>query len=550
MKGQAWWLLSGCLTCGAPMLAAGEGVQTQKPEYALYVGYILPSDVEDARNLESKCIGPRAVCKQSCRRPGQDAADSDCLRDCELAFRVCISGIRAARFWLATCPMEGECRTVTNLVPLSPEEAVDPDLNYVMPQIQPHRYAETGLYVVVETQLAVVLSGKVCTFRRIAGDEIVSFRGQEYVCQALKNHRDKPGVPLLSVAIEEGQDGLMEFLLKRGINVNEGGDLDCPLSTAVRRGRWHVVRQLIAHDANVDRRAYANGETVLYKAVDNGDFEMVRLLVEKGANIDRGGFATPLTTAVENKNMAMVEWLLTNGADVNRAGSYTPLGWAVLNNHLEMATFLIEKGASVEKEGNGPALYYTPLQIAAAKGYLSMANLLLRHGANVNSFDIQEFRSPLYWAAREGQTEMVRNLIAHGAKVDTNRAGNTMYPLHAAAWGGHAAIVEILLARGARVDRESNESVGGTPLHLAAGSGHLPAVKVLLAHGADVNHKFRGWYTPLHLAARGGYLEAVKTLVAHGARVGEQDSEGKTALDLAQEDGHQDVVAFLRSLRP
>jgi ankyrin repeat protein len=73
-------------------------------------------------------------------------------------------------------------------------------------------------------------------------------------------------------------------------DVNDDPYRGTPLSWAVVKGRLEMVRWLLEHGADINRRAtfggpdHGEGVTALHLAAQTGDVEMVRFLLDRGAD--------------------------------------------------------------------------------------------------------------------------------------------------------------------------------------------------------------------------------------------------------------------------
>lgn len=377
--------------------------------YVLYVTYKLPTDpnkISDASNLESECTNKHAVCMQACQiGDGKE----DCQNRCEQAFRQCLLGIDGVKFWLAAC-VEGNCQNVEEIIPLTREEALDIRLNDIFTEINPGYYYKTGTYVTV--------SSTGYTFKRTRDGEEISFPGSYLIGQAISNHFDTeyPFKDALFRAIENGQDGLTESLLSRGLNPNGGSYGYLPIAAAIKKDKWDLVKTLVEkYHADVTKFTESNGlrYSLVELAALSNDINNVKLFIDNGADINARetsyGITTgyPLQAAINSKNLPMVKFLISNGADLKNSDY---LASAVYQNDIEMLKYLISQGVDVN--------YYsieTPLTIAAYNGSLPMVKVLLQNGAKVNK--INNFgETALDLAERKNHKEVADYLKSKGAK--------------------------------------------------------------------------------------------------------------------------------------
>jgi hypothetical protein len=134
---------------------------------------------------------------------------------------------------------------------------------------------------------------------------------------------------LLGKAVSVGDVAQIEALLQKGASPNQKDKFGSPLLVdASRRGKYEIVRTLIAHGADVFAEAQGGGDA-LWIASAEGHDQVVVHLIEKGK--DDAKFVASLKTAFGAAVMAgharVIRHLIGAGADVN---ANTPLGQAPL----------------------------------------------------------------------------------------------------------------------------------------------------------------------------------------------------------------------------
>ena len=89
----------------------------------------------------------------------------------------------------------------------------------------------------------------------------------------------------------------------------------------------------------------------------------------------------PLHSAIANRRAAIVQLLLDHGADVNatQADDFTPLHEAAQTGLLDVTQWLLERGASVNPRLSSSGK--TPLALAIEHQHGTVAQLLKQHGA-------------------------------------------------------------------------------------------------------------------------------------------------------------------------
>lgn len=160
------------------------------------------------------------------------------------------------------------------------------------------------------------------------------------------NTSDRSGTTLLMFAVANGNEELLEFLLRNKANIlkkNKYGDTAVGL--AVLRGHLQIVRRLVAVGADIA----TPGWNALHYAAFGGHAEIVHFLVSKGAPLDAPApnRQTSLMLAAKNGHIDAVKALVNAGATttlVDMDGN-TALGIALKAGNSRIADYLRGEGA-------------------------------------------------------------------------------------------------------------------------------------------------------------------------------------------------------------
>ncbi|KAH9904348.1 ankyrin repeat-containing domain protein [Xylariomycetidae sp. FL2044] len=322
----------------------------------------------------------------------------------------------------------------------------------------------------------------------------------------------------LFAAVKRKHESATRLLLENGAQADfeDPSYGRTPLSYAAERGSEGIVRLLLQHEVEVNRRCKSPyiWRTPLSFAAERGHENTARLLLEHGAEADIGdGYGrTPLSYAAQKGWETIARLLLENGAeaDTKKGCGRTPLSYAAEEGHETTARLLLENGAEADTKQYAGR---TPLSYAAQEGHETIARLLLENGADVNAPHGYCSSTPLIDAARKGNKATVQVLLKHGARANAKECdGSTA--LRRAAYEGDEAIIQLLLEHGAE----------------AAEEGHETCVRLLLEHGAEVDAKDCYERTPLSYASEKNRLSTAELLLNYGAEVDSKDWRGQTPL--------------------
>ncbi len=161
------------------------------------------------------------------------------------------------------------------------------------------------------------------------------------------------------------------------------------------------VDLLLERGASVDART-AHGVTALILAAwyDSDNDRAAELLIAHGADVNARAEAdgmTPLLRAARSSKLTLVRQLLDLGADpiATDAQGMTALHWSTIGGDVPMSELLLRSGVAVDTHCDGA----TALHWASHDGHDGVVRLLLEHGADGNAQDADGM-TPLAWAAK------------------------------------------------------------------------------------------------------------------------------------------------------
>ncbi|WP_198517141.1 ankyrin repeat domain-containing protein [Tenacibaculum sp. SZ-18] len=163
------------------------------------------------------------------------------------------------------------------------------------------------------------------------------------------NIKSKNASNLLHFATYCRQEAMFNFLIERGIQINETNKFgDTPLMYAVLRRNINMVKSLLAKDADVNT-VNRDNLTPLYNAVQSDNKELVDLLLTAKADVNLG--SSLLHKAVLNKSLEVVKKIIDDNTQIDAINNYgnTPLALAIREDNPKIAEYLVTKGADLKK---------------------------------------------------------------------------------------------------------------------------------------------------------------------------------------------------------
>ena len=215
---------------------------------------------------------------------------------------------------------------------------------------------------------------------------------------------------LLELAVEEGQVGVVEILLRRS-DVRMQVSL---LYTAAEAGHLAVVQRLVQHGMLHLPPLVPGGSVsndVLGFALSSGQTDIAEYLHEAG-KVQLG--EADLDNAIVLDMPSAVEWIcrkspsLANDASKD---STTPLLLASELGHSGCVEVLLKLGAEPHYRTSVWKSWIQPIHAASQNGNTKTVELLIEKGANVNSFSL--LGPPIWCASTVGAARCLKD---HGAR--------------------------------------------------------------------------------------------------------------------------------------
>ena len=288
----------------------------------------------------------------------------------------------------------------------------------------------------------------------------------------------------LSVAALGGQNGMIQFLLDKGFDLEHEGQFGSPLRAASIMGHESTVQLLLGLGADVA----ANGSfgDALQAAATKGHVTIVKMLSHKGADVkaEGGYYGNSLQAAAFQGHQEVAKILLNAGAEVYQLGfSKDAFHAAAEGGNEEIVHLFLERGFTLRSPLHPPsALLRSPSPFRNFLRDVSPApenqNTLSRLRPPRSSRPRPSISaSPLHGIDGALEREMMD--IPHCPDERSPKYANN-YAHKAAAANGHTHVVKTILDHWASIGGKAFEDEIGAAFHEASSNGHGGVVKLLL----------------------------------------------------------------------
>ncbi|KAF9882373.1 hypothetical protein CkaCkLH20_00409 [Colletotrichum karsti] len=383
------------------------------------------------------------------------------------------------------------------------------------------------------------------------------------------NKRDELTNTPLHFAAYIGRPNIVDELLKRGADIDDGIDIDAqtPLCMAANAGHVKIMNKLIQKGANANAIASDIGP-VMNAAISSGNPDAVRLLVEKNVSlaVEDDSIDSPLALAGLHADLSMFEYLTQTYADklpakefdkafvkAAVAGRVDVFNKLLTHSHPQECFQEALEAATEEENWDIVMILLEQRQDLDCNDLFKKAATTAEHQDKVleavwkytsGNISKETLNDSLY-EATDLEKESTVKLLLEAFNVDANATGEEYgTALTAAAYDGTLDIVNLLLKSGADIN-----SADGWPLQAAAAEGHYDVVKELLERGADVNSLTENENFPqgtaLQAACESGKVEIVTLLLENGASPDLGAGEDTCPMIAAAMRGEQAILELL-----
>ncbi|XP_064634571.1 uncharacterized protein LOC135492209 [Lineus longissimus] len=316
---------------------------------------------------------------------------------------------------------------------------------------------------------------------------------------------------LTTLALTNKDYKTLEWLCKRGADINTPYMTTSALQEAVQKGCTEMVTYLVSNGSVINRDYYDHNTNLLHAIKDNEtDIRYIRLILEHGADVNvRINKVKVIYEAVRRRDTKMVKHLVELGSwflgkVIIRSTVYQTTMMKIMDpdRMLEMVQLLTEAGGRVNEMFNSTTL----LHLAVRQDDQAMVETLV--GFKEYNIDLWEDRDcqPVQQAVYEGRPNLVKYLVNQGADPNS-KCIDMIRATHVAVEQGNIDMLRCLAKHGADVNAGKNEV---TCLFIAISRGNLEMVKCLVNLGADINTGYLRNITPIQDALTAQDMPEVK----------------------------------------
>lgn len=365
------------------------------------------------------------------------------------------------------------------------------------------------------------------------------------------NFRNKHGLPVISLAVRQGGEKLVETLLKAGADaMARNGNGVLPYDLAVIYGHHELASSLIdvmnAKAPKIDLQD-ADGNTALMRAVKSADLMSVKQLLSEGAAADRRDLQgdTPLSYAVVHDLVEIVDALRATGVEVTSSfDGRPPLVSAARRGALGTVLDLLDTGAAIEEVDDDGETALT-----AAVVHPGILKVLVKYGASLAHKNKSENTAYMIASASD-RSLIIRLLEVLGSSVESpaETDSSTMKSMLRRSVVNQIDHLEEQLSE----NRELMGAAEKDELELALVNTRQAVVKGRLSTddsdgiGTDSDPEVKPDIEELLMASLMGDAVTVSNQIVAGVDVNYENDEGRTALAMAIQGLMQDEISRRR----